>query len=296
MPVGNELRIARLRRLHAKFLDASDVHPQLYHACVRSGNPHLSRILRWHDKGLGLSPSHEELWTAAIMGSEQCGNLGAFLSSYPGSLNLQSGEWMGRYIGWANEDARGDFCRLSEDMLPEIEDVSEHRRFADAPWLETLYNVIACPRETVAIRNCCETLPEGEVEVIGLPWNVFLASAKAIEILIDRELPLVKTPSGLLLLDAFSASVDQVVGNRPAYQRDHLWLKWREEESLTPAKIRDRWDSMTDERRKGACPGACERVGNASKKAGREVVVKGLKKARAEKAIQHSTHGQPNER
>ena len=291
MSVGNELRIERLRRLHAQFLNASDAHPRFYHACVRSADLHLSGILRWHEKGLDLSRSHEELWTAAIIRSEQAGNFGgAFLSPYPCVLHLQSGEWMGRYMGWPDENAQSDFCRLSEDLSPEIEDVSEHRRFADAPWLETLYDVIACPCETVAIYNC-GSLPAGEVEVIGLPWNVFLASAKTIELLIDRRQWPAETPPR-----PSSLNPDRVAGTRPAHERDHLWLRWREEDGLTPAKIRDRWDSMTDEDREAVCPDACERVGDASMKAGREVVVKGLKKARGEKADQEAAAGQSGER
>jgi hypothetical protein len=41
---------------------------------------------------------------------------------------------------------------------------------------------------------------------------------------------------------------------RPAFHRDHLWLDWHEEEKCGPAKIRDRWDKLNDEERKGLCP------------------------------------------
>jgi hypothetical protein len=53
---------------------------------------------------------------------------------------------------------------------------------------------------------------------------------------------------------------------RPAYDRDHLWLRWYEEEKLTPAKIRVRWIRM-----------------DPKNKVSREVVIEGLKKARREK-------------
>lgn len=39
---------------------------------------------------------------------------------------------------------------------------------------------------------------------------------------------------------------------RPAFQRDHLWLKWSTE-GLTPAKIRNRWNDMSEQERKKCC-------------------------------------------
>jgi len=64
----------------------------------------------------------------------------------------------------------------------------------------------------------------------------------------------------------------------PAYERNRLWRKWRHEEKLTPAKIRDRWNSMTDLERREVCPTACNRIGQG--KAGREVVKKALTAAK----------------
>jgi predicted Rossmann fold nucleotide-binding protein DprA/Smf involved in DNA uptake len=73
---------------------------------------------------------------------------------------------------------------------------------------------------------------------------------------------------------------------RPAYERDHLWLKWQLEEGLGPAKIRDQWDAMRDAERKAISPNAWERVGgddSQAKKAGREVVKTALGKAKKER-------------
>jgi hypothetical protein len=53
---------------------------------------------------------------------------------------------------------------------------------------------------------------------------------------------------------------------RPAYERDHLWLRWKDEEGMTPAKIRDRWNTT-----------------NPRARVSREVVTEGLKKASLEK-------------
>jgi hypothetical protein len=75
---------------------------------------------------------------------------------------------------------------------------------------------------------------------------------------------------------------------RPAYKRDHCWLKWADE-GLTPAKIRDRWNALSDEGRKGICGEAWGRIGGSSpaqKKAGYEVVKGGLKKAKRERAAE----------
>jgi hypothetical protein len=73
---------------------------------------------------------------------------------------------------------------------------------------------------------------------------------------------------------------------RPAYERDHCWLDWHEQDHLGPAPIRDRWDQMTDEERKAICPRSYEKVGGRdaeSQNAGRETVKKGLKKAKKER-------------
>ena len=74
-------------------------------------------------------------------------------------------------------------------------------------------------------------------------------------------------------------------GNRAAYARDHLWLKWKLREGLTPAKIRNRWNRMNDSERRRICPLWHERIGGTDsegKKAGIEVVKTGLKKAKRE--------------
>jgi hypothetical protein len=72
---------------------------------------------------------------------------------------------------------------------------------------------------------------------------------------------------------------------RPAYKRDHLWLRWHEE-GMGPAAIRDRWNMLSDAEREKTCPKLPGRVGGAdaeSKKAGRATVITGLKKAKQEK-------------
>lgn len=63
---------------------------------------------------------------------------------------------------------------------------------------------------------------------------------------------------------------------RPAYARDHLWLKWQEAEGLTPAKIRDRWNEMEDFSRETICPGCPDMVMT-------ELVVTSLKRAKKDR-------------
>jgi hypothetical protein len=61
---------------------------------------------------------------------------------------------------------------------------------------------------------------------------------------------------------------------RPCYDRDHLWLRWHEEEGMNPAAIRDRWNREYQQH-------GGERI--AAKKRGLFVVIEGLKKAKEER-------------
>ena len=69
---------------------------------------------------------------------------------------------------------------------------------------------------------------------------------------------------------------------RPSFDRDHFWRRWAIEEGYTPAKIRDRWNAMTDEERKTICATAWQKVGTRGKDRGREVVKKALQRAEKE--------------
>jgi hypothetical protein len=80
------------------------------------------------------------------------------------------------------------------------------------------------------------------------------------------------------------ASIDSGKRRRPCYDRDHQFLRWKKE-GLTPAKIRDKWDSLREKERKGISPASYDCVGGPTigeKKSGRAVVVQGLKKAQKE--------------
>jgi hypothetical protein len=74
--------------------------------------------------------------------------------------------------------------------------------------------------------------------------------------------------------------------DRPAYKRDHTWLDWNKQDKQGPAKIRDRWNVLSEVERKNICPTTFGKVGGSTsdgKKAGREVVKAALKKAEKER-------------
>ncbi len=65
---------------------------------------------------------------------------------------------------------------------------------------------------------------------------------------------------------------------RKAYHRDQIWLKWNKSDGLTLAKIRDKWNKLTDFQRRMHCPRWWNRIDGG--KNGSDVVKKGLKKAK----------------
>lgn len=77
-----------------------------------------------------------------------------------------------------------------------------------------------------------------------------------------------------------SDELDDEAKRRPCFKRDQLWLTWKQEEGLTPAKIRDRWNGMSGEQRRAIAFSCCNDVGDG--KNGRDVVKKGLAAAGAE--------------
>ena len=74
--------------------------------------------------------------------------------------------------------------------------------------------------------------------------------------------------------------VDDATKKRPAYDRDHKWLRWHEDDGIGPTEIRDKWNALTEADRKAITakkwqtinPGASGRVivDTALKRAGRE--------------------------
>ena len=125
MSIGDELRIERLRRLHAKFLDSADEYPSLFHVACRSNQERLWKILSpgwlfdspaerslilpgWTNRSLeGLSDVdvhkklHKSFWVDAVEYGGFCQLVyGNFVG--PASLvTIGEENWMGRY---ANPD------------------------------------------------------------------------------------------------------------------------------------------------------------------------------------------------
>lgn len=71
---------------------------------------------------------------------------------------------------------------------------------------------------------------------------------------------------------------------RPAYERDHEWLRWHEAKDEPtfgrPANIRDQWNQLDDVGRKRICPTFWAKIGNGS--SGTSVVNRALSTARDE--------------
>jgi hypothetical protein len=73
--------------------------------------------------------------------------------------------------------------------------------------------------------------------------------------------------------------------NRPAYGRDHEWLKWYEDSDAPtfhkPAKIRDKWNGLSNNERITICKECSAKIDDAE--GGIDSVKKGIRKARAER-------------
>ena len=100
-------------------------------------------------------------------------------------------------------------------------------------WLGLLYETLEPNRRSSVAKRFH---PGSNIDTAWLPANVFSASARAIEMLIGRkplEILLPRSAPIDLPLDNSASLSHPGDEKRPAYERDHLWLKWREEESLT---------------------------------------------------------------
>jgi len=216
MSLSDELRLARLRRLHAKFLDASDKHPTLNHVVCRSDQERLWTIIStiWHSSDAIGAKTHEEFWRKAIefgRYSRLCPEL-----IYVSHIVRMGGKtWIGRYgdsdwdvcealrqgigdLSWLNlftelsQEAADNFVDRGkppawicdpDEWSPDVEE------FGHNLWLNTVYTVFAHEPERWSFDpDFPFPMEPGETFfVTGLPCNVFLASARAIEILIAED-------------------------------------------------------------------------------------------------------------
>lgn len=99
-------------------------------------------------------------------------------------------------------------------------------------------------------------------------------------LLSGRSHPEDEIPLEPLLEHNFVTQIDYIGPKRPAYHRDHTWLSWYLKDRLTPAKIRDRWNSLSDDERISICYTASNKIGSSED--GRDVVKKAIDRARKE--------------
>jgi hypothetical protein len=255
---------------------------------------------------------HQWFWTEAV----EYGGLSQLVQGNvvgPAMLvTIGEEKWMGRYvnpdfdtaesasedIGYGPYDPEiGVFEQMSQEAAyhfanpasppPKVAEAFDEDIKGRNLWLELLYRLFpgAPERWNYHPHFPFPLDPNESFFVTGLPYNVFLTSARAIEIAIDRK------PLEMLL--PASAPTNQPSGNsdnlfdpgddkRPAYERDHLWLGWNEE-GMTPAAIRDRWNTMSDEERRAVSPRKWHRIESAGGLEGqRDLIEKALRKAKAD--------------
>lgn len=306
MSLSKQLRAERLRLLHAKFLDASEKHTSLYHVACRSDQERLWAAMLPEPDSVD-DADYDDFWCHALDYNQYDAHCRGVFAS-PGQLTIiGTEEWIGRYTDpehrtLAANEGHGYiplFLELSREAVANLAtpEMLPAAAITDAEndvcgrnhWLDFLYHVFAGTTETMSYHpNFPFPMKPGESFLVtGLPWNVFLTSARTVEFLIEKGFmrldvtniagnPMLSFPGGEL---APSTNANR----RPAYERDHLWLDWNINEGLKPAPIRDRWDGMSDESRKAACRQAWEKIGDGGKEAGRDVVKKALKKAEEER-------------
>ena len=271
---------------------------------------------KYHSSLEGLSDSkmhkklHKWFWSDAVdYGGFSQLVQGSFVG--PAMLVMIRGEnWMGRYanpdfdsadsaledVGYGpydpvieifermSQEAAYHFVNPTSPPLKVAEVFDEDIKGRNL-WLELLYRLFPGESERwYYYPNFPFPLdPTESFFVTGLPCNVFLASARTIEMAIDRQ-PLemllppsapINPPSGKLF--------DPDYKKRPAYERDQLWLRWSEKEGMAPAAIRDRWNGMSDEERQTVSPRKWQRIESVGGLEGqRDLIEKGLRRAKTE--------------
>lgn len=117
-----------------------------------------------------------------------------------------------------------------------------------------------------------------------IPTGKFMVTREAANWLIEHRGPL---PDDAVLheaIDWLTEQSDSQDSPRPAYSRDHLWLKWYQDETADTyhsyAAIRDKWNSIPDDERKRLSLKYYGKL--ASGKRGTDPVKTGIAKARRE--------------
>lgn len=198
MVTHQSLRTSRVRRLHARFLDFNERFPTTFHLSVTSDNDDVIGLLNRYDA------AEQDIWDAVIDGLDRPYRIigsGEQLGTPKGFLWFSSTWWVGRYYRpYYNEDDphyKTDMVHFEQfgteslaTVMPDMnwfldyvhQDEVEGRNHR---WLEILYQFFEVKSQTVHF-----SLPESmkttafesaDVRVACLPYNVFLASAIALE-------------------------------------------------------------------------------------------------------------------
>lgn len=302
MATADELRAQRLRILHARFLDGARRYSSLYHVVLRSDQERLRNIFHGNiEFDESAANAYREFWWHAVAYGRFCRQFRKGFVSPEFEVVIGGQTWYGRYGDSKAEEFQCDvdeegypelayrslylFEELSQDALDNIAapgmeapiawSVSRSAGDGRNPWLELLYGFFPQTPEHWEGPSIVIDIGQNEsLYINGLPWNVFTASARAIEMLIDGR------QSGTSL----PASSEHTEKLRPAHKRDHLWLKWQDDEGMTPATIRDRWNGMSDEDRRTVCPTKWQKIESEGGREGeRDIIKQALKTARRER-------------
>jgi len=220
--LSEKLRFERLRRLHAKFLEGAERYPAFFHLACRSESKRLWEIFRpswltgWDGRSAESEDTvdsaeqrteHERFWEEAFIYGQYAALCNDNFGSPAHVVWIRGEMWLGRY---AHRDVTVDGEReCAIDVMDHFEDLSEQAvdNFCETdtppvrldgpwdevehgrnPWLTVLYSVF-CHSPELWEGDRCFRFPFEPNEVlftIGLPFNVYLASARSIEILIDQ--------------------------------------------------------------------------------------------------------------
>jgi hypothetical protein len=288
-----ELREARLRWFHDRFLRAADESEPLNHLCI-SAEAALHMVGTEFDAsdphypvGIDLSFRHAP---GGIVQNAQVSSSPIFGGQigWPRLLRFGGAYWYGCFYSTSSDPARAEhavtvFQGLAEQLRDELYQRKGIRDLQER-WLEVLYETFPQGRCHSSRRPECDSYP-----IAWLPWDVFLTSARAIGALANTASQSQVSPKSQPIDAVENSGPETPIATerlRPAYERDHLWLRWQEEQGVGPADIRDLWDAMPDSERRKVCPRQWQRVGGdtpAQKKAGRETVKQGLKRAKADR-------------
>ena len=222
MAEPDNLRRRRLERLHEEFLNASECWPRRYHVAItvvpdetgvrtpeearavmrlytRAGRfDDVEHIREFAVNEMGeyeLPPEHRDFkywlyrmgirWNRALLETRhwnRCSRISLDRwHNYPSPIAIEQNEWLGLFVDPGVSTSREDdglsqfFAlseRISEDTSSDFSPVQT--------WLSKLYSFFPQSPEVAAY-------PKEKVLVIGLPWDVYLTSAKAIELLIEGD-------------------------------------------------------------------------------------------------------------